>query len=219
MLASGSPRRLALLAQIGFRPEVRVADVDERARPDEGAEALAARLAAAKAEAVRGRLARELRTAPADSEGDRARRGADEAVAVLGADTVVAHAGRTLGKPADREAFLETFLALSGAWHRVVTAVAVLACDARAELRAISRVEVVTRVKLGELDRDAALAYWASGEPADKAGGYALQGLGARFVERVEGSPSNVVGLPLCEVARLLDAAGVDSSYPPGADG
>ena len=96
---------------------------------------------------------------------------------------------------------------------------AVLACAPDAELATASGVKVVTRVRFGRVERDAALAYWASGEPVDKAGGYALQGLGARFVESVTGSPSNVVGLPLHEVARLLDAAGVVPSYPPGPDG
>ena len=206
VLASGSPRRLALLAQVGLAPEVRVADVDERPLEGESREppgALAARLAAAKAHAVRERLAP----------------GGDAPIVVLGADTVVAHGDVPLGKPADREAFLAGFAALSGDWHRVVTAVAVLVCDRRAELVSVSGVEVVTRVKFGVVDRAAALAYWASGEPADKAGGYALQGLGARFVERVEGSPSGVVGLPLHELARLLDAAGVRPSYPRGAGG
>ena len=138
---------------------------------------------------------------------------------ILGADTVVAHAGRTLGKPADRESFLAGFAALSGTEHRVITAAAVLACAPGAELATASGVKVVTRVRFGCVGREEALAYWASGEPVDKAGGYALQGLGARFVESVTGSPSNVVGLPLHEVARLLDAAGVVPSYPPGPDG
>ena len=182
---------------------MRVADIDETALAGESAEDLVARLAAAKAEAVRAALA-----GPATG-----------ACVLLGADTIVAHGARILGKPADREAFLDGLLALSGSWHRVVTAVTVLGCDACAELGSRADVKVVTRVRFGPVDRAAALAYWASGEPVDKAGGYALQGLGARFVERIEGSPSNVVGLPLHEVARLLDAAGVQSSYPPGIAG
>ena len=217
ILASASPRRRDLLRQIGHDPDVLSVDVDETARAGEGAEALVARLADAKARAARERLA------TGGSERAGASPGADADAAaplvILGADTVVVHADRILGKPADREAFLTGLLALSGDEHRVVTAAAVLVCDPDAELVSSSSVNVVTRVRFGTVDRAAALAYWATGEPADKAGGYALQGLGARFVERVEGSPSGVVGLPLHEVARLLDAAGVVPSYPPVPDG
>ena len=225
ILASGSPRRLALLRQIGHEPEVLPVDVDETARPGEASDALVERLARAKADAARERLAERAGGAGGAARDDgpdresRTGRGAGAPLVILGADTVVAHGTRTLGKPADREAFLHGFAALSGTEHRVITAVAALACSPGAELASASGVKVVTRVRFGRVDRDAALRYWASGEPADKAGGYALQGLGARFVESVTGSPSNVVGLPLHEVARLLDAAGVVPSYPPGPDG
>ena len=205
MLASASPRRLALLRQIGLEPEVRPVDADETPHAGEAPEALVARLAGAKARSALETLAGE---GPAGA-----------GLVVVGADTVVVHAGRALGKPADRADFLAGLRALSGRWHRVVTGVAVLGRDAAGAPLAPRCVEVVTRVRFAEVDDAAALAYWASGEPADKAGGYALQGLGARFVERIEGSPSNVVGLPLHELALLLDAAGVRASYPRGPDG
>lgn len=219
VLASGSPRRLALLRQLGFEPEVRTACIDETPRADEPAEALVERLARAKAHAGLGTLT-----------GDDAPGAGSGRLVVVGADTVVVHGERILGKPVDRDAFVANLLALSDGWHRVVTGVAVLHRRAVAAPRAAAgsppagasapgRIietmrTVTTRVRFGALDRSSALAYWASGEPVDKAGGYALQGLGARFVERIEGSPSNVVGLPLHELSRLLDAAGVRASYP-----
>lgn len=206
VLASGSPRRLDLLRQLGYAPDVVAAAVDEGAAPGESPEALVARLASAKARAGLDRLERDGRT-----------------VVVLGADTLVVHGGRTLGKPADRDACVANLLRLANDEHRVITSVAVLRRGSAGELdgepNGLRCVNVTTRVRFGPVDRAAALAYWASGEPVDKAGGYALQGLGARFVSGVSGSPSGVVGLPLHETARLLDAAGVRASYPPSPDG
>jgi len=184
VLASGSPRRLALLQQLGLQPSVQVPDVDERARPDESPQDQLLRLARAKADAVA-----ISRRAPA---------------VVLGADTLVLHQGRALGKPRDRDDFLESFAELCGSVHTVSTAVAV-----RTEDRCACLV-VSSQVRLCAVTREQAIAYWASGEPADKAGGYAIQGRGGRFVESLNGSYSNVVGLPLFETARLLVDAGVE---------
>ncbi len=209
VLASGSPRRLDLLRQLGFEPEVVAADVDEAALPGESPDELVERLARSKAEAVLVRLAPD----------GRARVGDGRALVVLGADTLVVHAGRILGKPREREAFLDNLLALAEDEHDVLSGVAVLRVAPGGELAPPRVAKVVTRVRFGSIDRAAALAYWESGEPHDKAGGYALQGLGARFVASVSGSPSGVIGLPLHETARLLDAAGVRPSYPTVPDG
>jgi len=184
-LASQSPRRRELLAQIGVHPVTLHVDVDERVVPGEAPEQYVARLAAAKAVAgwqaqpVSGRL-------PA-----------------LGADTAVVAGGQILGKPRDRDDALAMLDALSGRTHRVLTAVA-LARPAVAVLTSASRVTFRT------LGRAEAAAYWATGEPADKAGGYAIQGLAAQFIARLEGSYSGVMGLPLYETAQLLGEAGMD---------
>jgi septum formation protein len=124
---------------------------------------------------------------------------------VLGADTVVVDAGRALGKPRDRADALAMLADLSGRTHEVLTAVAV-ATEAGVQL-ALSRSKVVFRtLASGEAER-----YWESGEPADKAGAYGIQGIGGIFVDRLEGSHSGVVGLPLAETERLLRAAGIDT--------
>ena len=180
ILASASPRRLELLAQVGIRPDATLlAEIDETPRPGELARACALRLAAAKAEAI-----------PA---GD---------AAVLAADTIVTVGRRILGKPAsaaEAEAFLRL---LSGRRHRVVTGVA-LRTSERTRLRAVE-----TAVRFKPLDRAEIAAYLASGEWQGKAGGYAIQGRAGGLVPWIGGSYSNVVGLPLAETLALLAAAG-----------
>ncbi|MBD7976063.1 MULTISPECIES: Maf family protein [Pseudomonas] len=184
ILASASPRRRELLTQIGVPFSVLSVDIDESVLPGEEARAYVQRLAHAKALAA---LAR--------SE--------DPKACVLGADTTVVLDGRILGKPADRKQGLEMLGALSGREHRVLTAIA-LADRARCEVR-LSESRVCFRpVSTVEAER-----YWDSGEPADKAGGYAIQGLGAVFVRELQGSYSGVVGLPLCETAQLLEEFGM----------
>ncbi len=165
--------------------------MDESRQPGESPEAQVRRLARAKAEAAR------------EHWGD--------SPPILAADTVVALADRALGKPRDAAEGIAMLQALGGRSHQVLTAV-VLAWDGRLE-EALSR----TRVWMGAIPRARAEAYWATGEPADKAGAYAIQGLGALFVERIEGSWSGVVGLPLFETAALLAKAGIDpfSERPP----
>ncbi|MBS7689636.1 septum formation inhibitor Maf [Pseudomonas lalucatii] len=179
-LASGSPRRRELLAQIGVPFHSHVVPVDERSRPDESAEAYVERLAREKAQAALASL-----------------QPASDAV-VLGADTAVVLDGRILGKPADRAEAQATLAALSGREHQVLTAVA-LASRARLASRVVS-----SRVAFRALDAAEIEAYWASGEPWDKAGSYGIQGLAAVFVRQLQGSYSAVVGLPLCETAELL---------------
>ncbi|WP_434456848.1 septum formation inhibitor Maf [Stutzerimonas urumqiensis] len=182
-LASASPRRAELLQQIGVPFDIRICPIDETLLPGEQPAAYVERLARAKAKAVL-----ETLTVPA---------------CVLGSDTAVVLKGRVLGKPADRDDAIAMLEALSGREHQVFTGVAVLD-------RTNCQVEVVdTRVRFRRLRRDEIEAYWATGEPCDKAGAYGIQGLGAVFVERIEGSYSGVVGLPLCETARLLEQFGL----------
>jgi len=190
VLASASPRRRELLWQLGVPHRVAVADVSEDALGGESAADCVQRLALAKASQV-WRLA--------------ALAGAGTAalLPVLGADTTVVIDGEMLGKPADRGAALRMLARLSGRTHEVLTAVALVGAHGSAQR--LSRSEVRFR----ELAQAECAAYWESGEPRDKAGGYAIQGLGAAFVSELRGSYSGVVGLPLFETAALLDAAGV----------
>jgi len=189
LLASRSPRRRELLAQIGIAHELIDVAVDETARDGETPPAQVERLARAKAEA--GRALR-----PGGPP-------------VLGADTLVAVDGEALGKPRDRDEALAMLARLSGRTHVVWSGIAVAgADDVRSET-------VRTRVAMREIGPDERAAYWATGEPRDKAGGYAIQGRAAVFVESVSGSHSSVVGLPLFETARLLRHFGID---PLGVD-
>jgi septum formation protein len=179
VLASASPRRRELLARLGLAFEVRPADVDETPRPGETPERLARRLALEKARAV------VLDEPP----GTR----------VIGADTVVAVAGELLGKPADAAEARRMLARLSGREHEVWTGVAVLVADGQEQVD-VGR----TAVRFRPLGPDEIAAYVASGEPLDKAGGYAIQGGAAEFVESVDGDYDNVVGLPLALLAELL---------------
>ncbi len=185
-LASVSSRRRELLRQLGYRFALLRVDVDESPAVGEDAGALVARLAACKA--IEGaRLVAATRPLP-----------------VLGADTVVVVDGEVLGKPATRDEALRMLDLLSGRTHTVLTGVALLAGG---RLRSVCS---ETRVSFRALTAVEVLRYWDSGEPRDKAGGYAIQGFGAVFVQRIEGSYSGVVGLPLFETARLLQDAGID---------
>ncbi|MBC7767829.1 MAG: septum formation protein Maf [Phycisphaerales bacterium] len=181
VLASASPRRLALLAQIGVKPdEVMAADIDETPLKGETPRLLALRLARQKAEAVN----------------------ADSAV-VLAADTVVAVGRRILPKAETEQEARDCLALLSGRTHRVYTGVAVKAAGGAVRTRLAE-----TRVVFKVLSRDEVERYIASGEWRGKAGGYAIQGLAARYVTNLIGSYSSVIGLPLFETANLLEGAG-----------
>ena len=201
ILASGSPRRLALLAQAGIEPdELRPADIDETPKRGELPRALVMRLARAKAEAARDQIAD------------------DEALAhahVLAADTVVAVGRRILLKPEYVEEAVASLELLSGRSHRVYSGVCLLTPDDRARTRVVE-----TRVRFKRLARQEIEAYIASGEWRDKAGGYAIQGVAGCFVQKLSGSYTNVVGLPLTEVVAMLQAAGfpVQFNWVVGAD-
>ncbi len=193
-LASKSPRRRELLAQIGITPAIIALELDEAPLPREAPEDYAQRVALDKARAGRALL-------PTGCE-----------VPVLGADTLVTLDGRILGKPRDAAEAVAMLRLLSGRTHRVLSAVALLGQEERL---ALSGSEVSFRV-IGDQE---AHAYWACGEPADKAGGYAIQGLGALFVRELRGSYSGVMGLPLFETAELLAAEGIlllDTGQIPG---
>lgn len=177
ILASASPRRRELLDQIGVCHEVRPVDVDETPHPGEAPDDFARRMARAKALAG-------VRIA--------------DGRPVLGADTVVSIGGDILGKPRDREHALAMLDRLSGRTHTVYSAVALIQ---EGQVRDALSVTCVRFKALSARERE---AYWASGEPVDKAGAYGIQGQGALFVEHIEGSYSGVVGLPLFETGALL---------------
>lgn len=187
-LASGSPRRRELLTQIGVPFTAISADIDETPLIDESPAAYVERLARGKAEAGRAVLAVSESGIP---------------ICVLGADTAVVLDGQILGKPVDEADAVAMLMALSDREHEVLTAIAVL--DGQ---RCESRV-VRSLVRFRPISREEAAAYWASGEPLDKAGGYGIQGLGAVFVAGLNGSYSAVVGLPVCETAELLGHFGI----------
>ncbi len=183
VLASASPRRLELLHQIGIAPAaIDPADLDETPHKGELPRDHAERLAAAKAEAVAGRHGGAF---------------------VLAADTVVALGRRILPKAEDEATARRCLALLVGRRHRVLGGVTVIAPDGRRAQRLVTTVVKVKPLTAGEIDR-----YLASGEWRGKAGGYAIQGRAAAFVPWINGSYSNVVGLPLAETAALLTGLG-----------
>jgi len=185
VLASASERRSRLLTQIGVQHELLAADLDEDPRPGESPADYVQRLARDKALAGLAAL------------------GGRTDLPVLAADTTVVLDGRIFGKPSGEQECVAMLMALSGRTHEVMTAVALAdGSDLRTAMD-------VSRVTFRALDLQECRRYWATGEPAGKAGGYAVQGLAAVFISRLEGSFSCVMGLPLFETAALLDAAGV----------
>jgi septum formation protein len=189
-LASASPRRRELLAQIGLRVEVVSQSVIEHVRDDESPENYVQRLALEKAQA--GLVVTEInRQRP-----------------VLGADTAVVVDGRILGKPTDEAGALAMLTQLSGCSHRVLSAVAVVGKDNLGQ----DRTEVClsqSQVSFRPINEQERRAYWRTGEPADKAGAYGIQGLAAVFITHLEGSYSGVMGLPLFETSELLARFGI----------
>jgi len=180
-LASSSPRRQQILAALGLTFEVRSREVDETPLAAESPEDMVLRLARAKA------LALDV----------------GESDVVIGADTAVVVDHVALGKPRDEEDAVAMLMRLSGRQHSVITGVAVRGANG------VQAVLSATDVQFRDISRDEARAYWQSGEPRDKAGAYAIQGIGGAFVENIEGSYSGVVGLPVFETIKLLHAVGV----------
>ena len=188
ILASASPRRAELLSAAGIPFEVRPAHIDEALRAGEDARTYASRVAVDKARAIAGQ---------ADGR------------SVLAADTVVVIDGLVLGKPVDSDDAKRMLRLLSGRSHEVITAVALMSTrrgqsDAAVDARIESTVVEFTALDTAEIDW-----YVATGEPSDKAGAYAIQGLASRFVTRIEGSYSNVVGLPMALVYAMCTQAGI----------
>lgn len=186
ILASASPRRQELLAQIGVRYQLAPQNIDESPRDGESPVELVRRLAEEKA-----------RAALAENAGPD--------IVVLGSDTIVVYDGVILGKPSNRQDALRMLALLSGSSHEVHTAVSICSSDQQSTLLC------TTEVRFRPISDAEAAAYWDSGEPEGKAGGYAIQGLAAVFVESIAGSYSGVMGLPLFETAQLLQQFGIDS--------
>ena len=184
-LASNSPRRRELLAQIGVRYGVVPTGLDEDRLPGEAAQDYVLRIALDKARAGRKLLPHRHAAPP-----------------VLGADTAVVLDGRILGKPTDARDAARMMEMLSERTHLVMSGVALVGSAVRQTL-------CVSEVVFRKITPAETLAYWETGEPIDKAGGYAIQGMGALFVERLRGSYSGVMGLPLFETAQLLAAEGI----------
>ena len=183
VLASASPRRQELLRNAGIRFTVQAADIDESPLADEFARDCAERLAREKALAV-------SRMRPRDF--------------VLGADTVVTIEGLILGKPCDDAEAVRMLRMLSGRIHEVITGVCLVTPDGGAEVGSET-----TRVTMCEISENEIRDYVASGEPMDKAGAYAIQGMASRWIPRIEGDYSNVVGLPVALVYSMIERAGV----------
>ncbi|WP_298441144.1 Maf family protein [uncultured Ferrimonas sp.] len=182
-LASTSPRRQQLLAQLGYQFDLLSPQLDETPLPGEAAADLVLRLAQGKAQAGLALLA------------------GDAPVQVLGSDTIVVLDGQILGKPRDEADAKAMLRGLSGRRHQVMTAIAV------ATRSGCQRQLIHTEVEFCPLTEADIDAYWHSGEPADKAGSYGIQGLGGNFVVAINGSYSAVVGLPLVETKQLLNAS------------
>jgi nucleoside triphosphate pyrophosphatase len=182
VLASASPRRQELLRNAGIPFEAQPADISEDPQPGEGAKECAERLARAKALAVAGQRPQDC---------------------VLGADTVVVVNGQILGKPSDAADAARMLRLLSGREHQVITGVCLVVsgrCSVASE---------TTSVTMSEISGKEITDYIASGEPLDKAGAYGIQGIASRWIPRIDGDYSNVVGLPVALVWRILRQAGV----------
>ncbi len=189
VLASASSRRLALLEQVGIEPDaLRPASIDETPRKGERPRSYAQRLARSKAETARARLGREPDLAGAF---------------VLAADTVVSVSRGIIGKPEYLNEAAAALQTLSGRSHRVFTSVCLITDTGTVRTRTVE-----TRVRFKRLSREEIDSYLASGEWRGKAGGYAIQGIAGAFVQKIVGSYTNVVGLPLIEVVQLLTGEG-----------
>jgi septum formation protein len=187
ILASASPRRAQILRDAGIPFEIARANVNERRKRGESAGLMTRRLAQAKAEAIVKKLGNKSLQA-----------------IVIGADTTVEVNGELLGKPQSSAEARKMLRKLSGKSHRVVTSVAAIRLPDRTQAIATES----TRVRFAQLNADEVAEYVATGEPLDKAGAYAVQDIGGRFIERIDGCYFNVVGLPLARLYRMLIGLG-----------
>ncbi|MFN0107567.1 MAG: Maf family protein [Blastocatellia bacterium] len=186
VLASGSPRRSELLSAAGIDFTIRVADVDEKVLPNELPRDYVVRLSREKAQAVASET--------------------DDGEIVLGADTTVVVLNEIMGKPTDVKDAERMLKLLNGKWHEVLTGVSLVSNAG------VSSDVALTRVKFAKITEAEIAWYVATGEPMDKAGAYGIQGYASRFIERIEGSYSNVVGLPVQMVYRLAGELGIEFS-------
>lgn len=193
ILASGSPRRASILASLGISFEVFPADVDEAVLPHESPERHVERLSRSKAQWVGARFPERL---------------------VLGGDTIVTLDGEILGKPENRGQAEEMLLRLQGRTHRVMSGLTVVTPKGGEDAHGVFSGASVTAVTFRRVPATHIRAYVRTGEPLDKAGAYGIQGMGATFVEKVEGDYSGVVGLPVSLLVRLLERAGRPYEFP-----
>jgi septum formation protein len=182
ILASASPRRSQLLEQIGVCHSIHAIDIDETPLPDETPERYVTRVASEKSAACLAIL--------------------QPALPILSADTSVVYDNRILGKPENLQQAIEMLSTLSGRTHQVFTAISL---RGRQHWQSLS----VSEVSFRELNSEEIISYWHTGEPLGKAGAYAIQGIGSIFIERLKGSFSGVMGLPLFETANLLALQGI----------
>jgi len=190
ILASASPRRAELLDQIGISYRIQTVDIDEKCLPGEAVETLVQRLAKEKSQAVK-----------------------EPHIPVLGADTLGVLDGDLLVKPRDFSHAQAMLSRMSGNWHEILSAVA-MTVNEETSIR-LNR----NRVLFRPISNEEIKAYWHTGEPQDKAGAYAIQGLAASFIERIEGSYSGIMGLPLFETSKLLEQVGVSVLYKDSTKG
>ena len=184
ILASASPRRADLLRTLGVEFEVAAVDIDESVLDGEAPVDYVGRLARHKALVARQQTSRSQ--------------------VILAADTTVSLGQDIFGKPRDKAHAVAMLMRLSNGWHEVLSGIAVCTADDQLTVETVT-----TRVHFVSLTRASLERYWDTGEPADKAGAYGIQGLGGAFVDRIEGSYSNVVGLPLAQTRRMLGDAGI----------
>ncbi len=182
ILASASPRRAELLDQVGITYEIQSVDIDEDSMQNESAEDLVQRLAIEKSQAIK-----------------------NSHMPVLGADTLGLIGDQLLVKPIDLDHSIEMLSAMSGNWHDILSAVAITHKE-NTSVR-LNR----NRVLFRKISQNEMLRYWQTGEPRDKAGSYAIQGIAAMFIERIEGSYSGIMGLPLFETMQLLNDLGISN--------
>jgi len=190
ILASQSPRRQSLLKQLGYQFSIVAADIDESVLPHESPSDYVLRLAQQKAQAIFAQLSHQQQ----------------QENMVLGADTSVVIGNTILGKPDDYQQCLATLQQLSGNIHQVLTSIAVVSNQG-----SVSEV-ISTEVSFKTLTENEISRYWQTKEPCDKAGSYAIQGIGGQFVKKIEGSYSAVVGLPLYETSQMLAKLGLVGS-------